>query len=218
MAHYLRNTEKKGIEIYFDVKPSDAILTQLKVNHWRWLPTKGCWYNRYSTDNEFLAKELCTDTGKAPVKNTVEKKATMSIQKKFAAAAPKAVSCVKSNQYKTSSLRKDSDEIERDLVLEKSFGIKDINLYCYVEKDGDIRIIGELFATTPLKQSLCFICTLYDEDGDIIESKQNNSYGRGVVTSFIEPDSFFDGFPFSFDFYNPKVKVDRIKIVPSTSY
>lgn len=121
-------------------------------------------------------------------------------------------------KHMSSCLRRDDSIIERNMDLEKSFGIKNISFYYYVEQGDDVHIVGEVFAKIPLKQSFCFICTLYDDDGDIIESKVNDSYGSGVVTSMIKPDNFFDGFPFSFTFYDPKVTIARIKIVPAISY
>lgn len=224
MAHYLRNTEKNGIEIYFDGKPSDDILTRLKENHWRWFRAKSCWYNRYSAENEALAKELCegksriqtakTTTPKISPQKFVEKQPTAPAQRKPVATPHTPVPSVKTNIYKTSVLRKDSSEIERDLVAERRLGIKDISLYYYIEQDGDIVICGEIFARIPLQTSFRFVCTLYDEDDDIIETKENSSYGSGVVTSYIKPACFFDGFPFRFSFFKPKATVARIKIVP----
>lgn len=152
----------------------------------------------------------------AYVRDTEENE-TAPVQRKFVRTPQTSAQRVKLTKYKTSSLRKDSSIIERDLVLEKSFGIKKINFYYYVEECGDIKIVGELFASTPLKKDFCFICTLYDEDGDIIESEENRSYGSGLVTSYIKTESYFDGFPFSFTFFNPKA-VDKIKIVPALSY
>lgn len=224
MAHYLRNTEKNGIEIYFDGKPSDDILTRLKENHWRWFRAKSCWYNRYSVENEALAKELCegktriqstrTQVPKIPTQKSVERPQPASVQRNTIATPHTPSPSVKTNAYKTSSLRKASSEIERDLAAERRLGIRDISLYYYIEQDGDIKICGEIFAKMPLQTSFRFVCTLYDEDDDIIETKENSSYGSGVVTSYIKPACFFDGFPFSFIFFKPKASVARIKIVP----
>lgn len=44
--YYLKNEEKNGLEIYFGGKPSEDILSRLKEAHWRWYPTKGCWYTK----------------------------------------------------------------------------------------------------------------------------------------------------------------------------
>ena len=70
MAHYLRNTEKNGIEIYFDGKPSDDVLNRLKDNRWRWFRAKSCWYNRYSAENEAFAKELCEGKSRIQTEKT----------------------------------------------------------------------------------------------------------------------------------------------------
>lgn len=225
MAHYLRNKEKNGIEIYFDGRPADDVLTRLKENHWRWFRAKSCWYNRYSPENEALAKELCAggtrtlpskaQVLKEPVEKPTEFNSPVPMRQSSAATAPPtSEAIVKTTKYKTSSLRRDSSQIERDLAAEKRLGIKDISLYYYIERDGDIEIRGEIFAKMPLQTSFRFVCTLYDEDDDIIETKENSCYGSGVVTSYIKPACFFDGFPFGFSFFKPKAKVARIKIVP----
>jgi len=56
--YYLKNEEKNGLEIYFGGKPSEDILSRLKEAHWRWYPTKGCWYTKYSKEKENFAKEF----------------------------------------------------------------------------------------------------------------------------------------------------------------
>ena len=48
--YYLKNEERNGLEIYFGGKPSEDILSRLKEAHWRWYPTKGCWYTKYSKE------------------------------------------------------------------------------------------------------------------------------------------------------------------------
>lgn len=57
--YYLKNEERNGLEIYFGGKPSEDILSRLKEAHWRWYPTKGCWYTKYSKEKENFAKEIC---------------------------------------------------------------------------------------------------------------------------------------------------------------
>lgn len=50
------NEEKNGIELYFNEKPSNEILTQLKVNGFRWSKFKKIWYAKDGQDKrEFLS-------------------------------------------------------------------------------------------------------------------------------------------------------------------
>ena len=217
MAHYIQNTEKNGIEIYFDGKPSEDILTKLKENKWRWFPSKRCWYNRYSSNNELFAKIVCL-TDSMEVSNNQEKAKSKTLSKQKVKTTQEKPVFSKSSQYKTSALRNSSIDIERDLSLEKSFGIKDLHFYYYTRPDGEINIIGELFCNKGLSQNLCFVCTLYDSDDDVIESAVNRSYGKTLVTNMIKKECYFDGYPFSFRFSNPKIEVTRVKIVPATRY
>lgn len=221
MARYIKNTDKNGIEIYFDGKPDIDVLMKLKKNRWRWFPSKSCWYNRDSPENETLAKELCIDETHTQsseiqvLKKPTELKPTIPMQQNHSTAVSSASMPISKTKNKVSSLRKDSSEIERDIFVEESFGIKDIRFYYYIEPNGDITICGEIFAKMPLQKSFCLTCTLFDKDNDVIESKKNSCYGgSGVVTSYIKPTCFFDGFPFSFTFFKPNVTVARIKIVP----
>jgi hypothetical protein len=53
-----KNTEKQGVEILFDQRPSDQILTKLKANGWRWSRFNRVWYNRLTPENLEFAKAL----------------------------------------------------------------------------------------------------------------------------------------------------------------
>ena len=106
----------------------------------------------------------------------------------------------------------------RDLEQEKVFGIKDLKLYGYWEDNSSLNIVGQIVADK-LKSECCFICSIYDHDGDVMESCENEEYGSGLVSSMIHPEAFFNGFPFRFDLYSVKKKrVKAIKIVPADSY
>ena len=52
------NTEKQGVEILFDERPSDQILTKLKANGWRWSRFNRVWYNKLNPENLEFAKAL----------------------------------------------------------------------------------------------------------------------------------------------------------------
>lgn len=81
-----------------------------------------------------------------------------------------------------------------------------------------LEIVGEIISNS-IKKPFCMICTLYDKDGDIIETTESNSYGSGLVTSMINPKAFFSGFPFKFSFWSvPRRKMKKISITPADSY
>jgi len=52
------NKEKNGVEIVFDSKPDDEILTLLKANGWRWSKFNRLWYNRLTPENLEFANTL----------------------------------------------------------------------------------------------------------------------------------------------------------------
>lgn len=42
----LENEQAKGIELYFETKPNQNTITELKNKHFRWHTAKKCWYNK----------------------------------------------------------------------------------------------------------------------------------------------------------------------------
>lgn len=52
------NREKDGVEIIFNSKPNDEILTTLKANGWRWSRFNKLWYNRLTPENLNFANNL----------------------------------------------------------------------------------------------------------------------------------------------------------------
>ena len=65
-ATYKFIPEHNGIEIYFDIKPSNEIREELKRNGWKWHATRECWFAKKSPAAEALAKKLCTSPPLAP--------------------------------------------------------------------------------------------------------------------------------------------------------
>lgn len=63
MATYQFVPEHNGIEIYFDTKPSEEILDELRGNGWRWHRVKECWFTKKSDAAKALAKRLCGQSG-----------------------------------------------------------------------------------------------------------------------------------------------------------
>ena len=67
----LKNEEKNGIELYFNSKPEQSIIDNLKSNGFRWHNVKKCWYNKISdsvlslVDKLSNGLEITTETTKA---------------------------------------------------------------------------------------------------------------------------------------------------------
>lgn len=108
------------------------------------------------------------------------------------------------------------DMFSRDYALEKEYGVSDLKLYGYWERENSMYILGQIISSH-INKEFCLVCTLYDEDGDVIESIKNETYGGfGFVTHSIKPETFFDGFPFRFEVYGTeRSKVKEIQIVLS---
>ena len=58
MPRYEIDKKRYRIDLYFDAKPSQAVLNELKRNSWRWNPSGGCWYNKYTDDTLKLAEKF----------------------------------------------------------------------------------------------------------------------------------------------------------------
>lgn len=82
------NTEHKGLELYFDGKPSADILDILKNNGWHWHNAKKCWYAKDTASSRKIANQLV----KKPVKAASEpaQKEDKPVTKKPAKAVAKA--------------------------------------------------------------------------------------------------------------------------------
>ena len=57
-ATYNLNQEKQGIEIFFNAKPIQAILDELKNNGFRWSNFKKCWYTKQSSKALEIAEKI----------------------------------------------------------------------------------------------------------------------------------------------------------------
>lgn len=52
------NTEKNGVEIYFDAKPDATVISKLKANGWRWAHFNKCWYKKATDETRAFAKQF----------------------------------------------------------------------------------------------------------------------------------------------------------------
>lgn len=71
MARFSINQPLKGIEIYFEDRPSADVLSELKANRWRWLYSKKCWYNTNTQVNLEYAQRICSPKVNLPVVSNV---------------------------------------------------------------------------------------------------------------------------------------------------
>lgn len=105
------------------------------------------------------------------------------------------------------------DVFERDLPVEESFGIKDLKLYGYII-DTELTVIGEIICEE-LIENAEFSCSIYDDEGDIVDVFTNCCYGDAVVSSNIPVGAFFNGFPIAFREYIKKdLVIGKIRVVP----
>ena len=81
--------------------------------------------------------------------------------------------------------------------MERKLGIKDLSMYYYVTKSNYHEIVGEIFSSVRISKEFRLICTFYDNDGDIIDTKR---------TRVIQPTNFFEGFPFRFHIHSKDKK------------
>ena len=104
-------------------------------------------------------------------------------------------------------------KIVRIRSMEAALGIDDLKLYSYIA-DGTLYIIGQVIAEQ-INNNFVLKCTIYDEDGDMIESFDNSSYGNALVTSSIKKNAFFNGYPFRFvKSIKKNTNISKIRIIP----
>ena len=108
------------------------------------------------------------------------------------------------------------DRFVRNIDAEKTAGIDDMNLYAYID-GGDLEVICELRGAK-LLWDIEMQCSVYDEDGDIIASSENDYFcceGACSVMKVLYADCFVDGFPFKFSIELPRrAKIGKIRIEP----
>lgn len=62
MIRVEQNNEHKGVEIYFDQKPEQNIITALKEKFFKWHTAKKCWYAKATENNLQFIKNLLGNT------------------------------------------------------------------------------------------------------------------------------------------------------------
>lgn len=111
-----------------------------------------------------------------------------------------------------------NENILRISELEENIGIDDINIYAYLTADYNTKkviINGELYSEKITKE-FKMNAIVYDEDGDIIISGFNVTYGFGWKTEYIRPLSVNGLFPFRIELEIPdNIIIKQIRVYPS---
>lgn len=226
VADYVKDTKRNTLDLYFKAAPSNDMIVLLRKNGWLLFNYKGCWHNRLTPENEEFVKSICegvllpcqpsNGTDHRAQGNEPTELHSHSTQNFPNVQTASKIPSAQHIHYPTSKQRLPDDIFERDREAEQRVGIDDIKLYGYYDGNESIHIVGEIVCQKKPKSSFSFVCTVYDTDGDIINTRDNEEYGgTGVVSSCIKPKAFFNGFPFTFDMYGCKPqKVRLIRIVP----
>lgn len=110
--------------------------------------------------------------------------------------------------------RLSENQIVRMPAIEKKYGIEELRIYAYMS-GKELNVIGEIISDE-ISDDFSLTCTVYDQEGDMIESIENSSYGSGLVTSAIKTRVFFNGYPFKFSKYlDDGVEVSKIRVIPN---
>lgn len=106
-----------------------------------------------------------------------------------------------------------SEKIQRIESLERKFGIEDMNIFAYLREEDELIVNGELYGSK-LNDKIQMICSVYDLNGDIIASSDENCYYCcGSVSRVISPGCFKGIFPFSIHVDIPiGNKIDKIRV------
>ena len=59
MVRYEINYACKGVELYFNSKPNEKVLNELRTSKWRWHSRKFCWYTFDSVEHRNQAIRIC---------------------------------------------------------------------------------------------------------------------------------------------------------------
>ena len=73
MNRYIINSSYNKIELYFDNKPNEKILSLLKQNGWRWNQFDKNWSARKTEENLYFAKKVCPSNATPKVSASTQK-------------------------------------------------------------------------------------------------------------------------------------------------
>lgn len=87
------------------------------------------------------------------------------------------------------------DKIEVDMKLAMQHGIDKVKIYGWLNR-GYIDVVGQLFAKSGLRDEISVHATVYDQDGDVLQTESMLGYGGGLVRCSLRPEEMFPGHPF----------------------
>lgn len=94
-----------------------------------------------------------------------------------------------------SKYRLPEEKIEVDMRSALQHGIDEVKIYAWLSR-GRIDIVGQLFAKSGLRDEISVHATVYDQDGDVLQSESMHGYGGGLVRCSLRPEEMFPGHPF----------------------
>lgn len=94
-----------------------------------------------------------------------------------------------------SKYRIPEEKIEVDMKLAMQHGIDEVKIYGWLNS-GSIDIVGQLFAKSGLRDEISVHATVYDQDGDVLQTESMHGYGGGLVRCSLRPEEMFPGHPF----------------------
>lgn len=99
------NEELNGIELYFNSKPVQSVLTTLKSNGFRWSNFKKCWYTKQSQAALHIAQTLTNNTAEvielAPAKTKETVKKAAKVKAAFSLWNATRTECIKVSKEQT---------------------------------------------------------------------------------------------------------------------
>lgn len=178
-------------------------------------------YNEYTLTRRRVASgalppgDFCYERYGAKVEYTLRADGSVVLNSDESGTLPEPESVkVPESKYMAES-RLPDELIQVDRRVAEIVGITDCNFHAWW-CDGSLLICGKIYAAQGLKKQFSLTATVYDRDGDIVESDTNGGYGSGGITcSTVRKSNFFQGYPVRFDFFHPleqKEDVSKIKI------
>lgn len=78
----IENTQANGLEVYFNTKPNNNIITKLKNKNFRWHTAKKCWYTKKTAEALAFASSLANiDASIKPITASEEKADILALYK-----------------------------------------------------------------------------------------------------------------------------------------
>ncbi len=174
MPRFKINTEKNGIELYFESKPSESIRTSLKSSGWRWSSFGMFWYNFNTSSNLQFARQLCNSTSEIIYDNFNSNKSSRDNKINFKDKEPLKSEALGKYYINSFVLFKLEEKVFVGKVLEYSNKGRTVLIeYCYSEENDD----SDNYRTVQVDENI------------IIRQVYRPSYiGNGCVVKYVSRD------------------------------